>query len=297
MSTSAETDQVSCWPPARVTLLVPPEMASPLKDALSEVGFDAVIGREWPSAGGCEFDLIVCDPASLRAAPESDAHRAPQHRPEPLLIVVVGARDSEREELLDRGADLVIGGDNEAEATARQLAALVRRLRLERDRNPLTGLAGNRRLQEHLQGLLHEGRSIGLLLLDIDRFKQFNDRHGHLTGDAAIEMLAECAVEAASRHEDCLVTHVGGDDFCIVTAPEGLEPLARRVQSEFERRAAGLSLDDGEDSPTLTAVATTVEGERGVDLATTFRGLAALKETAKEQPGSTYICQDTGTRR
>jgi diguanylate cyclase (GGDEF)-like protein len=286
MSTSEHIDREDCWPPGRVLILASPDIALPLSDALAALGIDLVRAGE-QSSPAAEADLIVCDPAAWRTL------RTPQGA-QSTPVVVLDAAESERAGFLADGACVVSGSGFDAKADALQIAALVRRLRMERDRSPLTGLPGNRWLQAHLRGLLDEGRRIGLLLLDVDHFKWLNDRHGHLIGDAIIELLAEAAVEVAAEHGDAMVAHVGGDDFCIVMAPGGLSEVGPRIQREFERRSAGLLGREGEDQPTLTAVATVIDGAQGPDLMAAFGRLAELKDAAKTQPGSTYICRETG---
>ncbi len=297
MSTKDAGSRFDCQAPSRVALFAVPDNAEALEAALVEVGFDAVMPDRLSFETAAEVDLIICDAARLDAIPETMREGRKQcGRPRPLFVGLCHSEDA-CSAMQQAGADLMLSGHCAPDLLADQLAALVSRLHVERDRNPLTGLPGNRWLQGHLQTLLGEGRSVGLLLLDIDRFKKFNDRHGHLTGDRVIGMLAECAVEAASRHEDCLVTHVGGDDFCLIATPEMLEELALKVLDEYRRRGVSVAGDWGERPPSISVVGSTVCGGPDVDLAAAFRGLARLKEKAKAQPGSTFILDDgTATR-
>ncbi len=86
----------------------------------------------------------------------------------------------------------------------------------------LTGLPNRRYLDEHLQRLAsvstQNGRSVGLLHIDLDRFKQINDTLGHAAGDAmlvhAAQVLRQCV-----RHED-FVARIGGDEFVVVCTVE-----------------------------------------------------------------------------
>ncbi len=81
--------------------------------------------------------------------------------------------------------------------------------------DPLTGLANRRRLMEVIAAALSRARAqsrpIGLIVLDVDHFKAYNDRHGHLAGDAALRAVAQ-ALETATRNQD-LVTRFGGEEF------------------------------------------------------------------------------------
>ncbi len=295
MSTSSATQRFDCWPPPRVSLRVGPELESSLRPALARVGMNVSADRPSGPLDSGEMDLLVCDRDTLESSPQILTGRGDGDAPAPLLAVL-GVPEDERMALLARGADLVVGPGFEAAAVAAQLEALIGRLREERDRNPLTGLPGNRRLQACVRARLEVGRTVGLVLLDIDGFKAFNDSRGHLSGDAAIEMLAESAAQAVSCDGDAVVTHVGGDDFCIVTAPDQIDRVARSAQREFSQRVAGLLNGNGETTLTLTAVATTVGGDRDMDLSPTFARLAVLKDEAKQQSGSTYIRDEMRAR-
>ena len=60
----------------------------------------------------------------------------------------------------------------------------------------------------------HAGRPVGLLLLDLDHFKQINDAHGHAAGDAVLVAVAE-RLRASVRADDAVV-RMGGEEFLVV---------------------------------------------------------------------------------
>lgn len=98
--------------------------------------------------------------------------------------------------------------------------------------DPLTG-AGNRlRLQEDLVVLEDRvrryGQSLALAMVDVDRFKQFNDRHGHLAGDAALRLVVR-AIRAASRPGDLLYRY-GGEEFILTLPEQGAEGAFAAVE-------------------------------------------------------------------
>ncbi|MDI3297866.1 MAG: GGDEF domain-containing protein [Bacillota bacterium] len=141
------------------------------------------------------------------------------------------------------------GGDELAEAlqalheALQRLEEAVSRLRDEAIRDPLTGAFNRRfldaRLVEELARAERYGVPFGLLLLDLDDFKRYNDRHGHLAGD---RLLAELAVlwRSALRQADELF-RFGGDEFVILlphTPRAAALETAGRLQ-ELTRRADG----------------------------------------------------------
>jgi len=100
--------------------------------------------------------------------------------------------------------------------------------------DPLTGLANRHRLTEYLDSRLNEGTAgLGLLLLDLDGFKEINDSFGHEAGDAVLLAVAERLTRFA-RSSD-LVARLGGDEFALVVdgprSPADLRALARRLMA------------------------------------------------------------------
>jgi diguanylate cyclase (GGDEF)-like protein/putative nucleotidyltransferase with HDIG domain len=115
----------------------------------------------------------------------------------------------------------------------------------------LTGLKNRRAFEEDAAGLFgddQETAGAALCIIDIDRFKQVNDRHGHLVGDAVLEQLARALEHGAP---DCGY-RLGGDEFVVLLV--GMDPLnvLGAVQEAF---AAGLTehLPDLMEAVTISA--------------------------------------------
>ena len=81
-----------------------------------------------------------------------------------------------------------------------------------KDQNPLTGLAGNRIINEFVATNMEANEKIMMVYFDFDNFKPFNDYYGFRKGDRAITLFADI-LKSSVGFEDCLVGHVGGDDF------------------------------------------------------------------------------------
>lgn len=117
-------------------------------------------------------------------------------------------------------------------------------------RDPLTGLYNRRAFEAFLQneesGARRYGRTLTVMLLDLDHFKDLNDRFGHLAGDRALQGLASLLVKTVRRSD--IVARVGGDEFAILlpdTAPDDAARLGRRLL----KVVAGTPLELGEDLP------------------------------------------------
>jgi len=99
-------------------------------------------------------------------------------------------------------------------------------------RDALTGLANRRRLLETLEHEPVPGTPTALIFLDVDLFKDYNDRFGHPAGDEALRSVARVLGECAPPH--ALVARYGGEEFaCLVPGME-LAPamaLAERVRA------------------------------------------------------------------
>lgn len=127
-----------------------------------------------------------------------------------------------------------------ADQLARVLAMAVRNCRLFREvqnqahTDALTGLRNYRAFHETLRTEVHRssryGRALGLIMLDVDSFKELNDRFGHPAGDAALARLG-ALIRAALRRED-FAARYGGDEIAILlpeTPPEGCLSVVRRL--------------------------------------------------------------------
>jgi diguanylate cyclase (GGDEF)-like protein/PAS domain S-box-containing protein len=102
----------------------------------------------------------------------------------------------------------------------------------------LTELANRRRFDEALdaecrRATRHQG-SVSLLLLDVDRFKPFNDRYGHQAGDECLRQVAACIGTTVDRPTD-LAARYGGEEFALML-PETDEAGAAHI-AELARKA------------------------------------------------------------
>jgi len=110
----------------------------------------------------------------------------------------------------------------------------------------LTGLHNRRGLSLHLQ----ENRAHGtppqaLLLIDCDRFKQINDRHGHQAGDRVLQSMGNILRSMAS--EDDLAVRLGGDEFCLLLGRANMQMV--RHAAEFILSAVHGLIERSHGSP------------------------------------------------
>ena len=106
-------------------------------------------------------------------------------------------------------------------------------LRHRVDHDGLTGAWNRHALVAYLHRMLNRGYLPGLVFIDLDRFKEVNDLHGHLAGDTVIIQLAE-RLAIAAGHEGS-VARYAGDEFCIVVDdPDDLDLVAERTRRAFD---------------------------------------------------------------
>jgi len=158
---------------------------------------------------------------------------------------------------LTRGAARVAGGDLDVTLPVagggelgyvtevfNDMVARLRESRRELERlsvtDDLTGLYNRRYVMESLGNELRRSRRLEhpftLLMLDVDRFKEYNDACGHLAGDAALARVAAILKET-TRDVDCAARY-GGEEFVVLlpeTAARGATETAQRIQERLAR--------------------------------------------------------------
>ncbi|TIR18066.1 MAG: GGDEF domain-containing protein [Mesorhizobium sp.] len=110
----------------------------------------------------------------------------------------------------------------------------------------LTGMQNRRYFDDALREYLHEfrriDRPVGLMILDLDHFKQVNDTHGHDVGDEVLRAVATC-LRGMTRYHD-VVARLGGEEFAVVTPNMDVELLARFAE-RIRKAIANLSILSG----------------------------------------------------
>ena len=159
---------------------------------------------------------------------------------------------------------------------------------LELDRlrriDSLTGLSRRGDWEEEAQRLLRvrarDKSPACLLLIDIDDFKQVNDRHGHAAGDDVLRAVAD-VLRGTLRPQD-RAGRLGGDEFVVLlpgTTASDARVVAERLRSEMER----LLLREYPDMRTTISI--------GI---ATARTSASLRESLKEADGALYRAKGQG---
>lgn len=192
------------------------------------------------------FDVVLLGPGlPFSRGPSALARLQTTHPTVPVLVLSSQPNDVAALEMLQLGAEDYIAEAHLLDGSFPQRL----RFALERHRarqhlvywsqhDPLTGLANRKlfdeRLQEALLRTQRGGNPVSLLFLDLDGFKDVNDRHGHRFGDRVLATVGRTLLEHARRTE--LVARLGGDEFTVLLegGHQEAEQAAERLLSAIE---------------------------------------------------------------
>jgi diguanylate cyclase (GGDEF)-like protein/PAS domain S-box-containing protein len=111
-------------------------------------------------------------------------------------------------------------------------------------RDALTGVWNRRRFDSILDiewaSARRAGQALSLIVLDVDFFKQYNDRYGHGAGDACLRNVAKAMELAATRPRD-MVARIGGEEFAMIL-PETDADAARKIAERCLRLIGDLQV-------------------------------------------------------
>lgn len=133
---------------------------------------------------------------------------------------------------------------SERKKTEEKLIVLQRELEELSFKDGLTGIANRRMfdtiMEREWANARRSQQPLSLIILDIDYFKQYNDRYGHLGGDDCLRHVARALSAAAQRPRDFL-GRFGGEEFVLVL-PETDAPAARKVAERCRRLVFELAI-------------------------------------------------------
>ncbi|HEY3177240.1 MAG TPA: PAS domain S-box protein [Candidatus Polarisedimenticolia bacterium] len=186
----------------------------------------------------------LCVPIIARGETVGMVHLVGEDKPQPSSDKEQTLHRTEYRERLARAAGQQIG-------LALLNVRLQETLRTQATSDPLTGLFNRRYLEEAFPREVHRASrrngKLGLLMIDLDHFKQFNDRFGHAAGDAVLRDLA-LFLRRHSRAEEILCRY-GGEEFVLLLVDCSLKDAMNRAEQiradvkkqswSFEGRSVG----------------------------------------------------------
>lgn len=161
----------------------------------------------------------------------------------PVIASVVAAIGLAAGLAVDREIEEVHLARIRADLAAHSLTHRNDELRVLSEVDTLTGLANrrsiDRRLPEIAERSLLQSETVGVMMIDVDHFKRFNDQFGHQEGDRCLTETARAAAEQIRRKDD-LIGRFGGEEFLAVLPGAGLEVtmrVAERIRAAVQERA------------------------------------------------------------
>lgn len=126
----------------------------------------------------------------------------------------------------------------------------LKKLQVNAATDALTGLHNRRLFDEYFDKELNRakryGQQLAIVILDLHKLKEVNDRHGHLQGDQVLQ-IAAATLRRTLRNSD-FAFRIGGDEFALLlpqTDSEQAVTLCRRVRSQYENELRPLALEIG----------------------------------------------------
>jgi diguanylate cyclase (GGDEF)-like protein len=205
------------------------------------------LGQRAPLGQGAEGRAAQEARAVLLAHPEPAAPETPQHGPAlavPLMredtVVGVFSVSVDQPGVLGERDTRILTTLAGYAAVAIENATLYERTRDLASTDGLTGLLNHRAFWQALTGELERAKRyalpLSLIVIEIDRFKRYNDRYGHLRGDEVLRLVARALVKEHRKQIDTAARY-GGDEFTLLlphTDKAGAAAVAERIRLTIE---------------------------------------------------------------
>lgn len=160
----------------------------------------------------------------------------------------------------------------------------------ESRKDPLTGLPNRIAIDEIITREIARGRRhaehSALLYLDLDKFKDINDKLGHSSGDRLLELVAQ-RLGTISREED-VPARLGGDEFLVMLPCSSAEKASNVAQRIIDALAMPFHLA-GQDIVVSTSIGICIFPDNGADFSTLLQNADAAMYEAKRQGRSCFV--------
>jgi len=154
----------------------------------------------------------------------------------PVIVLTKRTRVEDKLRAIEAGADDYLSKPFDVREVCARIRGIIRRSKRDRGASPLTGLPGNVVLEQEIARRVREPGRLAVIHLDLNNFKPYNDYYSYKRGDQVLRLTAQLITEAARSggDVDTFVSHLGGDDFFVVTTPERADAIANRTVQSFD---------------------------------------------------------------
>ena len=293
-----------------------PFIAEVLVDTLIDAGYSAAIAHDGfellEMAQHRRPDLMLIDVFM----PRMDGYEAiRQIRNDTRLahvpVIILTASTDPRDIVsgFESGADDYMTKPFDSAELLVRIAAKIKQAHRFAMHNPLTGLPGNRLIEQEIRHWLQTKPPFTLLYIDLDNFKALNDTYGFARGDEVIKLLATLLqqFQEHSRFETLFVGHIGGDDFVCIVPSHDAETFCKQLLRLFTTRIQQfydtIDIQRGYVAPQAAHQRTRAIPQQTLSIAGVVvqqpisyeqlsEAAATIKQQAKALPGNSYVLDD-----
>jgi len=154
----------------------------------------------------------------------------------PIILFVEKQHTIEKIKGIYAGADDYIEKPPHAGELLTRVKASLWRAKRDLDANPLTKLPGNASISKELDKRIANQEIFCAAYADLDKFKEYNDYYGFAWGDKLIQHTASVIYNAIKElgEENDFIGHIGGDDFILITSPDSIENICKKIIYDFD---------------------------------------------------------------
>lgn len=226
----------------------------------------------------------------------------------PIIVVSSNESKEHRIEILKTNIEYFIKKPVDNDYLYYTIKNIVELIYLNRRVSPLTGLPGNVQIQAEIKKRLLKKEEFGILYVDLDNFKSYNDTYGFLKGDEIIKFTARTILNNIHKCQcpNTFIGHIGGDDFVAITPKTNYDEICQNIILEFDTNVLKFFNDEDREKGyievvnrkgiieqfPLTSISIAVvdvsnnKFANALEIAETG---ASLKHLAKSTMGSTYV--------
>jgi diguanylate cyclase (GGDEF)-like protein len=224
------------------------------------------------------------------------------------IIIITGLDNEEDEEkgLLMGAVDYILKPFKNAIVLARvrthiQIVQYIRMIEQLNRVDPLTGIPNRRYFDERMliewKRAIREKKPVSLIMIDVDKFKNYNDTYGHPQGDTLLQAISKLFVATARRPLD-VAARLGGEEFGILlpdTPTDIANAMAEKVRAQVENTciplANGSSLTSTTISIGVTTLVPTEQSKMEDFIAQADVNLYPAKKSGRNRVHTEYCCR------
>lgn len=184
-------------------------------------------------------DLIVINADSLQVDVRNTCEYIKKNKANsiaPIIVVTESREENYKLDLMRNKVEYVISkpiNEKYFYYTIRNISSLVS---ANRCISALTGLPGNVQIENELRRRILSRSQYGILYIDLDNFKSYNDKYGYMNGDEVIKFTSDVIQEVVQKYgtKGDFIGHIGGDDFVVAVNIDNARKIGRAITKKFD---------------------------------------------------------------